>query len=114
MAGHACNPKENAPDYCSHILIVYLWRSVVLDPSVGLFLNRNTQETNDMNKVLFADTAGSNFQKLYGQSHYALAALVPASLVSNSDSIPAKLADLGLAAAIPFHSHVAMNFGELG
>jgi len=65
-----------------------------------------------MNKLLFADAAGPRMQKLYGTSHYALAALVPASLVSNTDSIPAKLADLGLAAALPFHSHVALNFGE--
>lgn len=64
-----------------------------------------------MSKLLFADSAGSSFQKLYGQSHIVLAALVPASLVSKADSIPAKLADLGLAAAIPLHSHIAMNFG---
>jgi hypothetical protein len=64
-----------------------------------------------MNKLLFADSAGPRMQKLYGQSHYALAALVPASLVSPTDSIPAKLADVGLAAAIPFHSQVALNYG---
>ena len=66
-----------------------------------------------MNKVLFADAAGPGFQKLYSQSHYALAALVPASLVSPSGSIPAKVADIGLAAAIPLHSHIAMNFGTI-
>jgi hypothetical protein len=65
-----------------------------------------------MNKLLFADAAGPRVQKLYSQSHYALAGLVPATLVSPSDSIPAKIADLGLAAAIPLHSHVGLNYGE--
>lgn len=65
-----------------------------------------------MNKLLYADSAGHQMQKLYGQSHVALAALVPASLLSPKDSIPATLADVGLSVAIPFHSQVALNYGE--
>jgi len=66
-----------------------------------------------MNKLLFSDAAGSQIQKLYGNSHYALAALVPASLVSPSDGMLAKVADLGLAVAIPLHSHVALGYGKI-
>jgi hypothetical protein len=64
-----------------------------------------------MNAFLFADSAGPKVQRLYHQSHYVLAGLVPASLVSETSSIPAKVSDIGLAAAIPLHSHVAMNYG---
>jgi hypothetical protein len=64
-----------------------------------------------MNRILFADAAGPQMQKLYSQSHYVLAGLVPATLVSETDSIPAKIADVGLAAAIPFHSQVGLNYG---
>lgn len=35
-----------------------------------------------MNKLIFADSAGPAFQRVYNNSHYALAALLPASLVS--------------------------------
>lgn len=63
-----------------------------------------------MNAILFADSAGPKVQRLYQQSHYVLAGLVPATLVCDSESIPAKAADLGLAVALPVHSHVAMNF----
>ena len=35
-----------------------------------------------MNKLIFADSAGPAWQKVYNNSHYALAALLPASLVS--------------------------------
>lgn len=66
-----------------------------------------------MNAFLFADSAGPKVQRLYHQSHYVLAGLVPASLVSETSSIPAKVSDVGLAAAIPLHSHVAMNYGTL-
>lgn len=66
-----------------------------------------------MNKLLFSDAAGPQIQKLYGNSHYALAALVPASLVSPSDGMLAKVADLGLAVAIPLHSHVALGYGKV-
>jgi hypothetical protein len=64
-----------------------------------------------MSWVLFADAAGPRIQKVYHQSHYVLAGLVPATLVSDSDSIPAKVADLGLAAALPLHNHVGLNYG---
>jgi hypothetical protein len=65
-----------------------------------------------MNKVLYADAAGTAIQKYYGKSHIALAALIPASLVSPSDSIPAKIADVGIAAVVPFHAHVGLNVGK--
>jgi hypothetical protein len=65
-----------------------------------------------MNKVLYADAAGTAIQKVYGKSHIALAALIPASLVSPSDSIPAKIADVGIAAVVPFHAHVGLSVGE--
>ena len=42
-----------------------------------------------------------------------LAALLPATLVSPSDSIPAKIADVGIAAVVPFHAHVGMSIGTL-
>lgn len=35
-------------------------------------------------------------------------------LISPTNSAPAKLCDIGLAAAIPLHSHIAMNYGEAG
>ena len=35
-----------------------------------------------MNKLIFADSAGPAFQRIYNNSHFALAALLPASLVS--------------------------------
>jgi succinate dehydrogenase (ubiquinone) membrane anchor subunit len=63
-----------------------------------------------MSKLLFADSAGSNFQRLYGKSHVALAGLVPASLAAPAGSAPAKVADVGLALAIPLHSHVGLNY----
>ncbi|WPT10659.1 Succinate dehydrogenase [ubiquinone] cytochrome b small subunit [Picochlorum sp. SENEW3] len=63
-----------------------------------------------MNSFLFADSAGPKVQRLYHQSHYVLAGLIPATLVSEKSSIPAKLSDIGLAAAIPVHSHIAMNY----
>jgi hypothetical protein len=65
-----------------------------------------------MNKVLYADAAGTAIQKYYGKSHIALAALIPATLVSPSDSIPAKLADVGIAAVVPFHAHVGLNVSK--
>ena len=65
-----------------------------------------------LHKVLYADAAGHSFQKVYGASHVALAGLLPAGLVSPTGSVPSVIADLGLAVAIPVHSHIAMNFGE--
>lgn len=50
-------------------------------------------------------------QKVYNNSHYALAALLPASLVSPQDGPIAKVADIGLAAAITVHNHIALNYG---
>lgn len=50
--------------------------------------------------------------QLYNNSHFALAALLPASLVSPQDGAIAKVADVGLAAAITVHNHVALNYGE--
>ena len=64
-----------------------------------------------MNKLLYADNAGPVVQKLYHNSAFALAALVPATLVSPQDGVFAKIADIGLAAAIPLHNHVALNYG---
>lgn len=66
-----------------------------------------------MNKVLYADAAGTAIQKVYGKSHMTLAALVPASLVSPSDSIPAKIADVGIAAVVPLHAHVGLSVSKL-
>ncbi|KAI3427435.1 hypothetical protein D9Q98_010350 [Chlorella vulgaris] len=63
-----------------------------------------------MNKLLFADSAGPSFQKIYGTSHFALAALVPASLVSPPEGAIAKVADVGLAAALTVHNHIALNY----
>lgn len=67
-----------------------------------------------MNKLLFADSAGPAWQKVYSNSHYALAALLPASLVSPQDGAIAKVADVGLAAAITAHNHIALNYGARG
>jgi hypothetical protein len=64
-----------------------------------------------MNKVLFADNAGRQFQKVYGQSHIALAGLVPVGLLTDGHSFPGKAADFGLAFALPVHSHIGLNFG---
>jgi hypothetical protein len=65
-----------------------------------------------MNKVLYADAAGTAIQKYYGKSQLSLAALIPATLVSPADSIPAKIADVGLAVVVPFHAHVGLSVGE--
>jgi hypothetical protein len=67
-----------------------------------------------MNKLLFADSAGPGFQRIYANSSYALAALVPASLVSPPDGAIAKVADVGLAVAITAHNHIGLNYGEQG
>jgi hypothetical protein len=66
-----------------------------------------------LNKVLYADSAATAIHKYYGKSNMTLAALVPATLVSPSDSIPAKIADVGIAAVVPFHAHVGMSVGTL-
>lgn len=60
---------------------------------------------------VYADTS-KGLYKLFHKSHFALAGLVPATLALPSDGFPAKLADVGLAAVLPLHSHVAMNSGE--
>lgn len=60
---------------------------------------------------VYADTSKSLY-KLFHKSHFALAGLVPACLALPSDGFPAKLADVGLAAVLPLHTHVAMNSGE--
>lgn len=52
--------------------------------------------------------------QLYSNSHFALAALLPASLVSPQDGAIAKVADVGLAAAITVHNHIALNYGKWG
>ncbi|KAL6782825.1 SDH4 [Auxenochlorella protothecoides x Auxenochlorella symbiontica] len=57
---------------------------------------------------VYADTS-KGLYKLFHKSHFALAGLVPATLALPSDGFPAKLADVGLAAVLPLHSHVAMN-----
>jgi succinate dehydrogenase (ubiquinone) membrane anchor subunit len=63
-----------------------------------------------MNAILFADSAGPKVQRLYQQSGYVLAGLVPATLLADSSSIPARVADVGLAVALPLHSHVALSY----
>ncbi|PRW05913.1 Succinate dehydrogenase [ubiquinone] cytochrome b small mitochondrial [Chlorella sorokiniana] len=63
-----------------------------------------------MNKLIFADSAGPTFQRIYNNSHFALAALLPASLVSPQDGPIAKVADVGLAATITVHNHIALNY----
>lgn len=64
-----------------------------------------------MNKILYADAAGVALQKAFGKSQIALAGLVPATLVSPADSIPAKIADVGIAAIVPFHAHYGLSVG---
>lgn len=60
-------------------------------------------------KVLTADSAGPAWQRAFHTSSYALAGLIPAGLVSPEGGVLAKVADVGLAAAIPFHTHVGLN-----
>lgn len=45
--------------------------------------------------------------KLYHGSSFALAALVPAAAVAPGGQLPI---DLALGAALPVHSHIALNF----
>ena len=66
-----------------------------------------------MNKVLYSDAAGTAIQKVYGKSNLTLAALMPATLVSPSDSILAKVADVGIATVIPFHANVGLSVSKL-
>ncbi len=62
--------------------------------------------------MLFSESAGPSVHKLYNQSHYALAGLIPATLVSEDRGLFAKVSDLGLALALPVHSHLALNYGD--
>lgn len=62
-------------------------------------------------KVLFADSAGSQWQRAFHTSSYALAGFLPAGLVSPEGGVLAKVSDIGLAAAIPLHTHVGLNYG---
>lgn len=63
----------------------------------------------NINKILMADAAGPAWQKAYHTSSYALAGLLPAGLVSPEGGALAKVSDIGLAAAIPFHTHVGLS-----
>ena len=56
--------------------------------------------------VLAADR-GRAVMKLYHGSSFALAALVPAAAVAPGGQLPI---DLALGAALPVHSHIALNF----
>jgi succinate dehydrogenase (ubiquinone) membrane anchor subunit len=56
--------------------------------------------------VLAADR-GRAMMKLYHGSSFALAALVPAAAVAPGGNLPV---DLALGAALPVHSHIALNF----
>jgi len=62
-----------------------------------------------MSRVLAADNFTKKGRELYGYSHYALALLAPAACVTPDGSVVQKVVDWGLVAAIPLHSHVAIN-----
>ncbi|KDD76803.1 hypothetical protein H632_c99p0 [Helicosporidium sp. ATCC 50920] len=63
-----------------------------------------------MNKLLYPDGAGSKVLRFYHQSSYAMAALVPATMLAPTGSMPAKAADVGLAVALPLHGHFALSY----
>jgi succinate dehydrogenase (ubiquinone) membrane anchor subunit len=62
-----------------------------------------------LNKVLRADAAGPTFQRVYENSHIALAGLTPAAFLTSEGTLPRKAVDVGLGIAIPLHSHIALN-----
>ena len=63
-------------------------------------------ECGNRTMVLAADR-GRAMMKLYHGSSFALAALVPAAAVAPGGNLPV---DLALGAALPVHSHIALNF----
>lgn len=62
-----------------------------------------------LDKILKADSAGPKFRKIYDQSHYALAGLVPIAALGGEHTPLTRLTDLALAAVIPLHMHVGVN-----
>ncbi|KAK9833180.1 hypothetical protein WJX74_009450 [Apatococcus lobatus] len=62
-----------------------------------------------MNKILNADAAGPAMQRVYENSHIALAALPLAAPFLKEGSAPYQGLDLALGVAIPVHSHIAIN-----
>ncbi|WIA13062.1 hypothetical protein OEZ86_006356 [Tetradesmus obliquus] len=60
-----------------------------------------------MQRILAADIAG--FNKAYELSNYALAAAVPAAVLSSTDSAMQKAADWTLSLAIPLHMQITTN-----
>ncbi|KAK9810025.1 hypothetical protein WJX72_003584 [[Myrmecia] bisecta] len=61
-----------------------------------------------LQKVLRADSAGAAAQKLYENTHIALAGLVPLAVLSGEGNV-GKATDVALGVLIPLHSHVAIN-----
>ena len=75
--------------------------------------HRRTARPSRVARAHLAPAPAAMRPQMYSNSHYVLAALVPATLVSPQDGPIAKVADLGLAAAITVHNHVALNYGGL-
>jgi len=60
-----------------------------------------------MQRILAADIAG--FWKAYEFSNYGLAAFTPLAMFSSKGSFSEKVADWGLAFAVPVHMHITNN-----
>lgn len=63
-----------------------------------------------LSTILKADSAGPAARHVYEKSHIALAGLVPAGALTSKDGIIRKAADIGLAVAVPLHSHIALGY----
>lgn len=65
-----------------------------------------------MSRLLFPDRTGHGGIKLIHQSSFALAGLVPASLLVPTESIPAKIVDVGLSVVLPVHGYFGLMYSE--
>lgn len=62
-----------------------------------------------LSRVLAADVAGPQFMKAHHLSSYAMAVATPLAIVADKDGFLQRIADFGLALAIPVHMHIGMN-----
>jgi len=62
-----------------------------------------------MARLLAADQLGPSWRKLYERSGVALALAAPVAIVAPDGSAVQRTADIAMAVAIPWHSHVSLN-----
>mmetsp|Transcript_27677 Transcript_27677/g.70494 ORF Transcript_27677/g.70494 Transcript_27677/m.70494 type:complete len:120 (-) Transcript_27677:396-755(-) len=62
-----------------------------------------------LSRILAADVGGPQLHKAHNLSSYTLAAATPLAIISSKDGFLQRVADLGLAVAIPVHMHIGLN-----